>query len=236
MYFIFFFFCRDHLGEHGGGASLSSSTSAAPLSVCIALDSLFTNIAAENLNAKLSSPLNYDSESSQCSDSLAAVSPAAGSNGFSSDAAERTRRASRDDRILASLGIPFNAVTIINCSMEEFNSILVNSGLREDQVNTCRDMRRRGKNKIAAQNCRKRKVDQISSLAEEVEVVRERKVRLLGERARLSREHEAWLERLRRLEGHILGALARRGQGGGEDGRLVSGQFVELTQGRQLVS
>jgi bZIP Maf transcription factor len=173
------------------------------------------------------------------------VSPgAAGSGGtYGGDAERSSRRISRDDRILASLGIPFSAATIINCSMEEFNSILLNSGLREEQVNTCRDMRRRGKNKIAAQNCRKRKVDQIAALADEVEVVRERKMRLLGERARLAREQEAWLERLRRLEAHILGALTRTGRlagggggGGDEGGLLARGQFVELTQSRQLVS
>lgn len=232
-----------------------ATRSRSPLSLCIALDSLVTSVAAENLNARLSSPLNYDSESSSshCSDSLVVdVSPHVA--GATTDAAEcegggggSRRRVSRDDRILASLGIPYSAATIINCSMEEFNSILVNSGLREDQVNTCRDMRRRGKNKIAAQNCRKRKVDQISTLAEEVEGVRARKVGLLQERAFLAREQEAWLARLGRLEAHVLAALARKGRIGGggpqegldlaaaagRGGLMVSGQFCELTQSQQ---
>ena len=42
--------------------------------------------------------------------------------------------------------------------MDDFNTILVNGGMDEEQINTCRDIRRRGKNKVAAQNCRKRKV------------------------------------------------------------------------------
>ena len=42
--------------------------------------------------------------------------------------------------------------------MDDFNSILVGGGMNEEQINVCRDIRRRGKNKVAAQNCRKRKV------------------------------------------------------------------------------
>jgi len=252
MLCLLFFRIHTDDGRPSLSASLTSTSPSvaarAPLSVCIALDSLVSSIAAENLNAKLSSPLSYDSEnSSLCSDGLAAVSPTAGGSSgpppsavFRGDgdtdeggASGGGRRACRDDRILAGLGIPFTAATIINCSMEEFNSILVNSGLREEQVNTCRDMRRRGKNKIAAQNCRKRKVDQITTLAEELESVRDRKDRLLEKRASLRGEEAAWaqrLHRLRRVEACMLATLSSR------RGRSMSGPFLELTQGRQLVS
>jgi len=114
--------------------------------------------------------------------------------------------------------------------MEEFNSILVNSGLSEAQVNTCRDMRRRGKNKIAAQNCRKRKVDQISTLTEEVEDVRARKARLLRERARLRSEEAAWRDRLVRMEARVRAELARRG------GVEAGGVLAEQAQVLQPVS
>ena len=87
--------------------------------------------------------------------------------------------------------------------------MLVSSNLTEEQINTSRDIRRRGKNKIAAQNCRKRKVDQITNLAEEVEEVRERKNRILRERMELGRSLETWQARLDKLERFILAKLNR---------------------------
>ena len=93
--------------------------------------------------------------------------------------------------------------------MDDFNSMLVSSNLTEEQINTSRDIRRRGKNKIAAQNCRKRKVDQITNLAEEVEEVRERKNRILRERMELGRSLETWQARLDKLERFILAKLNR---------------------------
>ena len=60
------------------------------------------------------------------------------------------------------MAIPFTADRIINSSMDDFNGMLVGSALTEEQITTCRDIRRRGKNKIAAQNCRKRKVSNIT--------------------------------------------------------------------------
>ena len=118
-------------------------------------------------------------------------------------------RKSRDEKIIQELGIPFTAERIIDCSMDDFNSMLVSNNLTEDQINTSRDIRRRGKNKIAAQNCRKRKVDQITNLAEEVEEVRERKNRIIRERMELGRSLETWQARLDRLERFILTKLNR---------------------------
>ena len=37
---------------------------------------------------------------------------------------------------------------IINCSMEKFTELLSSEGLSEDQAACCRDIRRRGKNKV----------------------------------------------------------------------------------------
>lgn len=93
--------------------------------------------------------------------------------------------------------------------MDEFNNIIANSNMREDQINVCRDIRRRGKNKIAAQNCRRRKVEQIASLAEEVTTVRERKAAIMAERAELEAEVREWIHRLNKLEEYILKALGK---------------------------
>ena len=64
--------------------------------------------------------------------------------------------------------------------MDEFNDLLSKNDLSEEQLNICRDIRRRGKNKVrsclnilikmicvpqvAAQNCRQRKTEQIEEL------------------------------------------------------------------------
>ena len=54
---------------------------------------------------------------------------------------------------------PRIADEIINSSVEEFNQMISNKKLTNDQIKLIRDIRRRGKNKVAAQNCRKRKLD-----------------------------------------------------------------------------
>ena len=71
--------------------------------------------------------------------------------------------------------------------MDEFNDMLSKEDLSEEQLNICRDIRRRGKNKVAAQNCRKRKLEQIEELQKKVEEARQR-------RQNMRREHERWGE------------------------------------------
>ena len=60
------------------------------------------------------------------------------------------------------MGLPITCADIINLPMDEFNDLLSKHELTEEQLTLCRDIRRRGKNKVAAQNCRKRKIDQVS--------------------------------------------------------------------------
>lgn len=83
---------------------------------------------------------------------------------------------------------------IINLPMDEFNERLSKYDLSEAQLTLIRDIRRRGKNKVAAQNCRKRKLDQILCLADEVQEVRKRKEHLRKEREAALAE-EARLEK-----------------------------------------
>ena len=58
--------------------------------------------------------------------------------------------------------------------MDEFNDMLSKEDLTEEQLNICRDIRRRGKNKVAAQNCRKRKLEQIDELQKKVDEAKQR--------------------------------------------------------------
>lgn len=88
----------------------------------------------------------------------------------------------RDEKRARSLQIPITVSDIINLPMDEFNERLSKYDLSENQLSLIRDIRRRGKNKVAAQNCRKRKLDQIVCLADEVKEMKMRKDRLLRER------------------------------------------------------
>ena len=60
---------------------------------------------------------------------------------------------------------------------------------------------------IAAQNCRRRKVDQISVLEEEVAVVRRRKERLQEEREELEESRRKFKEKLGVLEQYVISIL-----------------------------
>ncbi|KAF3845795.1 hypothetical protein F7725_002873 [Dissostichus mawsoni] len=67
-----------------------------------------------------------------------------------------SRMWSRDERRARVGKLPFSNELIVNLPVEEFNDLLANYQLSEEQLILVRDIRRRGKNKIAAQNCRKR--------------------------------------------------------------------------------
>ncbi|KAL0992422.1 hypothetical protein UPYG_G00093100 [Umbra pygmaea] len=89
----------------------------------------------------------------------------------------------RDERRARALKIPFSNDLIVNLPVEEFNELLTKHGLTEAQLNLIRDIRRRGKNKMAAQNCRRRKLDILFGLEEGVDGLRRQKARLLKEQA-----------------------------------------------------
>ncbi|KAJ8345254.1 hypothetical protein SKAU_G00294470 [Synaphobranchus kaupii] len=92
------------------------------------------------------------------------------------------KQASRDERRARAMKIPFSNEKIINLPVEEFNELLAKHRLSEAQLALVRDIRRRGKNKMAAQNCRKRKLDTILNLEHGVDALRRDKARLLKEK------------------------------------------------------
>ncbi|XP_026102929.1 endoplasmic reticulum membrane sensor NFE2L1-like isoform X2 [Carassius auratus] len=92
------------------------------------------------------------------------------------------RQSSRDERRARAMDIPFSNEKIINLPVEEFNELLAKHHLNEDQLSLIRDIRRRGKNKMAAQNCRKRKLDTILKLEEGVQDLQREKAQLLKEK------------------------------------------------------
>ncbi|XP_063392015.1 segmentation protein cap'n'collar-like [Cydia fagiglandana] len=126
------------------------------------------------------------------------------SDGGSCAGAGHLSRDEKRAKALGMYGIPMEVHDIINLPMDEFNERLSKHDLSEAQLSLIRDIRRRGKNKVAAQNCRKRKLDQITSLADEVRTVRDRKVRTQRDHHTLTAERQRVKERFAALYRHVF--------------------------------
>lgn len=107
-----------------------------------------------------------------------------------------TKMWSRDERRARALKVPFSNELIVNLPVEEFNDLLANYQLSEEQLTLIRDIRRRGKNKIAAQNCRKRKLDVVLRLKGDLSGLRRY-------RSRLFREKREALKNLQEMKGQL---------------------------------
>lgn len=129
-----------------------------------------------------------------------------------------TKMWSRDQRRAQALKVPFSNELIVNLPVEEFNDLLANYQLNEEQLTLIRDIRRRGKNKIAAQNCRKRKLDMLLGLKDNVSSLKRYRSRLLREKQEALRNllemkrqlgtlYEEVFSRLRDEEGRPLDAM-----------------------------
>ncbi|KAJ7992205.1 hypothetical protein DPEC_G00276110 [Dallia pectoralis] len=113
----------------------------------------------------------------------------------------------RDERQARALKIPFSNNLIVNMPVEEFNELLTKHHLSEAQLNLIRDIRRRGKNKMAAQNCRRRKLDILFGLEDEVAGFRRQKVRLLKEKTENLRSVREMKQRLNCLYQEVFSRL-----------------------------
>ncbi len=120
---------------------------------------------------------------------------------------------SRDERRALALKIPFTLDKIVNLPVDDFNELLTQFTLSEAQLALVRDIRRRGKNKVAAQNCRKRKLENIVHLENELGPLRAQREHLTRERlefqqnlaiikCRLSDLYTQVFSQLRDEEGH----------------------------------
>lgn len=89
-------------------------------------------------------------------------------NSFTKPQASVPTPLSRDQRRAKALNIPFPMEQIINLPVDDFNELLTQYTLTDTQLALVRDIRRRGKNKVAAQNCRKRKLESIIHLETEL--------------------------------------------------------------------
>lgn len=95
----------------------------------------------------------------------------------------------RDERRAREANIPLSYYEIVNLSIDQFNEQLAKHNLSESQLTLIKDIRRRGKNKVAAQSCRKRKMEQIYELQFEVNNLISRRQTLCNEWQQLLKEH-----------------------------------------------
>ncbi|NXT54014.1 NFE2 factor, partial [Pluvianellus socialis] len=80
------------------------------------------------------------------------------------------------------------------------------------EVALARDIRRRGKNKVAAQKCRRRKLEAVAGLREELGRLGKERERLLRARGQAERALGALRRDLARVSAQLLGEL-RDGDG-----------------------
>ncbi|XP_038617301.1 nuclear factor erythroid 2-related factor 3 [Tachyglossus aculeatus] len=136
------------------------------------------------------------------------------------------RSLSRDERRAKALRIPFSVDEIVSMPVEAFNHVLARYYLTDAQMSLIRDIRRRGKNKVAAQNCRKRKLDVILNLEDDVYNLRAQKESLKKEKAQCDRSISALKKKLNDLSRTIFSRLRD------EQGRPVNPSRFALHCGR----
>lgn len=114
---------------------------------------------------------------------------------------------SRDERRAIALKIPFPLEKIINLPVDDFNELLTQYTLTDTQLALVRDIRRRGKNKVAAQNCRKRKLESIIHLETELNHLQAQREHLAKERLEFKRSLSYIKCRLNNLYSQVFSHL-----------------------------
>ncbi|XP_077997073.1 endoplasmic reticulum membrane sensor NFE2L1-like isoform X2 [Glandiceps talaboti] len=120
---------------------------------------------------------------------------------------KRSEKLSRDEKRAKTLSIPFSTNEIIDLPVDEFNELMSKYQLTEPQLALIRDIRRRGKNKVAAQHCRKRKLDAISAIEDEVNQLKAEKEKLRKERFMIDKEGREMKDRFQCLYREVFESL-----------------------------
>ncbi|CAL9685453.1 unnamed protein product [Knipowitschia caucasica] len=82
--------------------------------------------------------------------------------------------------------LPYPVDQMLKMSKTHFQQILDKNTLSQEQVELVRDLRRRSKNRLAAQRCRKRKLDCIYNLQCEINKLKTEREKLIQEKSQLS--------------------------------------------------
>eukprot|EP00118_Oscarella_pearsei_P024513 m.306212 g.306212 ORF g.306212 m.306212 type:complete len:501 (+) comp41056_c0_seq1:58-1560(+) len=101
-------------------------------------------------------------------------------------------------------GMSLTENEVVEMPVHELNRLLYQSKLTEAEISLIKETRRRGKNKVAARNCRKRKLDTISELEKEVEDLKKVKEKVDEEKMLLAKELEVYKSKTESLTRFIL--------------------------------
>lgn len=112
------------------------------------------------------------------------------------DSESYTRERARQVRL------PFSVDWIVDLSRNDFQQLLKQQDFTREQLEFVHDMRRRSKNRLAAQRCRKRKLDCIYNLECEIAKLRTEREKLMMEKSQLSQ--------LKMKTCHTVSALCQR--------------------------
>ncbi|XP_077010373.1 nuclear factor erythroid 2-related factor 2 isoform X1 [Tamandua tetradactyla] len=132
----------------------------------------------------------------------------------------------RDELRAKALHIPFPVEKIINLPVDDFNEMMSKEQFNEAQLALIRDIRRRGKNKVAAQNCRKRKLENIVELEQDLDHLKDEKEKLLKEKGENDKSLHLLKKQLSTLYLEVFSMLRD------EDGKPYSPSEYSLQQTR----
>ncbi|KAM6422502.1 LOW QUALITY PROTEIN: nuclear factor erythroid 2-related factor 3 [Rhynochetos jubatus] len=127
---------------------------------------------------------------------------------------------SSDERRTEAPRVLLSVDEIVSTPVNSFNTVLAKNHLTHAQVSLLRDIRRRGKNKVAAQNCRKRKLNAILNLEKDVCNLQTQKESLRKEHSQCSRSVSRMKQKLNRLHRDIFSRLRD------DEGPVNPGQYV----------
>ncbi|XP_041458297.1 endoplasmic reticulum membrane sensor NFE2L1-like isoform X1 [Lytechinus variegatus] len=111
-----------------------------------------------------------------------------GAQNMSHNGTNGSSKLNRDEKRAKALKLPLCIEKIINLPVDSFNDLIKKYELTDPQMQLVRDIRRRGKNKVAAQNCRKRKIDAIQFVESTVGELRMERDKLVKERDNIDKE------------------------------------------------
>ena len=97
---------------------------------------------------------------------------------------------------------PYTAIDLVEMPVEKFNEIIKQLDVVRQHI--VKDERRKGKNKLAARNCRKRKMDVIDTLDTGVSILEQQREDLLKEREQILEETRQIKRKTEWLNNYII--------------------------------